>query len=692
MNKLNAGLCAALAAMGAQAEGPEDVEVVVVQATPDSRSMDLTDEWVPSPDVTRLLKRVPGGNVNGNGPLTGIPQYRGMYGQRIAVSLDGNQLAPAGPNWMDPPLSYATSGQLASIQVYRGIAPVSVAQESIGGAIEAHTQQGEFSEDGSVRLHGQFSGSAQSASAGTRLAGALQVAGENQRLALAAASERGDDARFPGGDILPTEYQRQRFDIGYGLRAGDHELALHYGYNDTGDTGTPALPMDIEYFEGDLYNLDYRFTPGGDWRLEASLFGSELDHGMTNYHLRRAPADPARWRRNIADASTLGFDLQAQRQDASGSWTAGVDGLRSEHDSNIDNPNNAMFFVVNFNGAQREVLGAFLERQQRLADNWRGEFGLRLNRVETDAGEVNGTPAMMMPPAMQLRDTFNASDRAQSDDNLDLVARLHYDSAPGTTWYLGVAQKHRSPSYQERYLWLPLEATAGLADANLYTGRVDLDPEVAREIEFGLDFGNGTLSLAPRIFYKRVDDYIQGTPSDDMAAIMFVRMMNASNGTSNPDPLRFDNVDAELYGFDMDWHWQLADSWALSGIVNYVRGERRDIDDNLYRIAPPNASLRLDYDTRAWGAGLEVVGYARQDEVSQTNRERETAGYAVVNLSARWSVTEKFSLDAGVENLLDREYEDHLGGYNRAYNPDIAVGERLPGYGINVFARASYRF
>lgn len=49
-------------------------------------------------------------------------------------------------------------------------------------------------------------------------------------------------------------------------------------------------------------------------------------------------------------------------------------------------------------------------------------------------------------------------------------------------------------------------------------------------------------------------------------------------------------------------------------------------------------------------------------------------------------------LAAGVDNLFDREYRDHLNGYNRAANPDISRGERLPGYGINAFARAIYEF
>ena len=110
----------------------DQMEELVVTASHDTRTIDVTSELVISPDVAQLLKKAPGANVNSNGPLTGIPQYRGMFGSRIAVSMDGAQLAPSGPNWMDPPLSYAVGGQLESLEVYRGIAPVSVAQESLG--------------------------------------------------------------------------------------------------------------------------------------------------------------------------------------------------------------------------------------------------------------------------------------------------------------------------------------------------------------------------------------------------------------------------------------------------------------------------------------------------------------------------------------------------------------------------------
>jgi len=682
------GIAAALAAAPALAEPMEEL---VVTATQSTRTIDVTNALSISPDVAQLLKEAPGANVNSNGPLTGIPQYRGMYGSRVATAIDGNQLAPSGPNWMDPPISYVVGSQLESLEVYRGIVPVSVAQESIGGAVDARLNKGTFGTGSDFALSGRVMASTQSVSGGYNLNTNLYASNDQHRVKLAALTESGDNADFPDGKIRPTEYERQRYDIGYGFRTGPHTLQLDYGYNDTGDTGTPALPMDIQYIQGDLYNLGYSFEANADTDIALSLYGSDLRHRMTNYELRQPPP-AANWRRNKAKSDNAGFKLQGTFTDADGEWRVGVDGFDSTHDSNIDNPNNPMFFVENFNAAEREVLGAFVERQQSLGSRWNTELGIRYNRVSMDAGKVNGTPAMMMRPAMMLRDSFNNAQRSQDDDNVDLVARAWYTASESSSWYLGIARKNRSPSYQERYLWLPLEATAGLADGRTYTGNIELDPETSNQVEFGLDYSGSRLTLSPRIFYSTVDDYIQGTPSEVAPAVMFVQMMNMMNGTNNPPPLQFNNVDAKLYGFDMDWALQLNARWALSGIVNYVRGERDDIDDNLYRIAPPNATFRLNYARTSWSAAVESVIYNKQNQISETNAEQKTSGYGIVNLSGSWQATNSLQLAAGVDNVFDREYRDHLNGYNRAANPDISKGDRLPGYGVNAFARLLYEF
>lgn len=676
--------------VGVDGRSPQIEELVVV-ARPDSRTIDVTEMLIASPDPAQLLTTAPGANIARNGPITGIPQYRGLFGPRIAVALDGNLLAPAGPNWMDPPISYAVTAQLEVLEVYRGIAPVRVAQETLGGAIDARTRRMDFAAGEGWDTQGRLMASGQSVNGGHQIDAEVQMASSTQRLRAAFMQQEADDADFPGGQILPSSYERQRYDLGYGVTFGDHEFQFDYGRNETGEAGTPALPMDIDYFDGDLASATYRYNPGTGLAVEATIYGSDLDHGMTNFHLRPPPA-PGMWRQNIATTENRGARLLGSYEGRDGLWRAGVDYFREAHDSNVDNPNAPPFFLVNFNNAEREVTGIFLEHERAFGQSWRGEFGARVNRITSDADVVDGSPAMM-PPAQALRDAFNAADRSRSETNLDVVAKLRKRLNDRAELYFGLAQKQRGPSYQERYLWLPLEATAGLADGQVYLGNIDLDSERARQVELGIDFASGGIELHPRAFYYRIDDYIQGTPVafDDPGAA-FVRMMNMMQGMNRAAPLQFRNVEAELYGFDMDWRVRLDDRWSLRGVVNYVRGERRDVDDDLYRIAPLNGSVSLGYARGTWQAEVEAIAYAAQDDVSATNREQTSSGYATVNLRGMWQVRPSLQLALGIENLFDRRYAPHLGGYNRVRNPDVGVMERLPAPGVNVFGRVQYVF
>lgn len=665
----------------------DDMEELLVSAKKDTREFELTDTVDIGADSGKLLRRAPGANLNSNGPLTGIAQYRGMYGSRISTHVDGAVLSAGGPNWMDPPLSYAPAAMLESLLVYRGIAPVSAGQETIGGAINATTWSGDFT-DGGMEITGRVRGGVESISEGYLLSGGVVVANSQHRLKLSGFRETGNDAEFHDDKVLPTEYERQRFDIGYGFRFKDHTLQLDYGRNDTGDSGTPALPMDIQYIDSDLFRLRYDFH-GNQYAVNARLYYSDIDHGMSNFHLRQAPANRALWRRNIASGENIGFSLMADIQ----GWKFGIDGHDEKHNSNIDNPNNALFFVDNFNNAKRQITGVFAERQQTLGDDYLLELGLRYNNVAMDADVVNDTPAILIPPATLLRDRFNAADRSFTDHNIDWVAKLYYQATSAMRLYSGLSRKSRSPSYQERYLWLPLEATAGLADMRTYTGNLEIEKEIAHELELGFDWSHKTLSFSPRIFYRDVNNYIQGTASTDMSAVMFVNMMNAMNATNNAGPLQFNNVDATLYGFDADWRFSINDQWSVDGVLSYVRGKREDINDNLYRISPLNTLVALHYNSVNWGASLETRLYDSQNKVSASNSEQATDAYALLNLQAYWNVAATIKLGLSIENITDEDYNDHLGGYNRVRgNPDIAVGSRLPGYGRNFSARIDYHW
>lgn len=653
-------------------------------------------------DTAGLLRHVPGASFNDNGPISGQTQYRGMFGTRMNVSVDGMYIHSGGPNWMDPPLHYLPKTLLESVEVYRGIAPVS-SGSGIGGYINAKTRSSSFTRNEAFEFHGNATVTGRSVDDGYSIGGILSYSNRQHRMHFLGNRDDGDDIEFGDGEIASSSHERDHFGVGYGYRTTDHEFGFEYRHQDTDNTGTPSLPLDIAFFDTDIFKGDYS-GQWGTFDIEAKLNYSDIEHGMNNFSLRTptnffalngAAVDP---RFVDADSDGIGYSFKGTMPFGKGELVLGFEGKLNENNATVFNPLQASFFVTNFNEATHDEYGFFAETRQRLNERFSVEAGLRYTRVESDADEVDAivTPAgTLPPPAVALRDAFNAADRKREDNNFDWVARLKYNATSELGLELGIARKERSPNYIERYAWIPLEVNAGLGDGNNYIGNLELDPEVSHQVELGLDWQPEHFYISPRVYYRRVDDYIQGIPSTNPFAIIV--------GGVNVDatPLQFANVDAEIYGADANWGVMLAPRWQLDGVISYVRGKRRDIDDDLYRIAPLNSTLALTHHRETWQATVEGVFVARQQDISDTNtfdpanannNNNETAGYALLNLYGKWRPKGGISLTVGIDNVLDRDYINHLSGFNRITGSDVPVGQRVPGPGRNIYTTVTYRW
>lgn len=687
----------------AQTQNIEEILVIGVQ---DTHTVRTDDTMVAPADTAELLKKMPGANINKNGELTGIAQYRGMFGDRINVSINGAHISSGGPNAMDAPLHYAPVALIESLSISRGIVPVSAGQETIGGHVHAQTYAGDYGNSNSFQIAGRAYLGGQTSNNGTVGSTLLSLTNRNHILRTFLMQENGDDTKFHNGKITPSEYDRDRWDIGYSYRQGDHEFSIDFARNNTKGAGTAALPMDIQALDSDLFRSRYQWS-NFDYTFTAEYSLNDIKHWMTNYHLRRPPQtaagnpDNGRFRNTYTSSDNSGLVLKLEKEVENGLWRTGLDTHYSAHLATIFNPNAPTFFVNNFKDIDRNVVGIYVERELSLTPNGGLELGIRYNQVSTSSGEVrsnfnpanlsSGMPFMMNNLAHMLSNQFNALDRSQKDHNVDWFGRFSIDTTYDVTWYIGAARKSRSPSYQERYLWFPASSTGGLADGNNYIGDPGLNPEIAHEIELGFDLNNDRLTFYPRIFYKDVKDFIQGIPSTNPTANTAAQML-ANAGMGSPNPLQFANIDASYYGFDMEASYVLTDRLSLRSVLSAVRGTRDDISDDLYRISPDNVILALDYRKDNWTTSVESMTYARQSRVSDTNLEAKTAGYTIVNLSGRINVSPDIELGIGINNLLDEEYEDHLSAYNRAYNPDIAIGARLPGIGRSYYGRMMWYF
>lgn len=664
-----------------------NIEVITVTAT-NNTAANAQDSAVGSaikPDLADWLDSVPGAAVNRNGPVTGIAQYRGLFGDRVAVAIDGHKVVGAGPNAMDAPLSYVTPLIVESMSLYRGIAPVSAGIDTLGGTIDVKMRKAKFSNSDDWQYKGAMLAGYQLENKADTLASWVNISSQNQALMVFVNNQTGEDYENGNGIIVaPTTFNKSQAGLDYRTQFGTNELGASYHYVDTHDSGTPALPMDIDYIYGSRFNVDGKFQLG-QWQADWLVGYVDAEHTMDNFN-QRSNMMPEMFRKNYATAETTDIKFHLSRANGNNQWQLGLDGVFAKHNSTITNPNNGMFNVVNFNGVEDNRVSAFVQWQHQMQSTTYS-LGARLKRNEANAGMVSHHMAMMNMMVGQLVNGINGTDRSVEDSNYDIAFNLRTTLSEQASFYAGIGVKQRAPSYQERYLWMPMEATGGLADGKTYIGNINLDSETASQLELGLSYNSGDFYIAPHVYYQQIDDYIQGVTTSNMAAQMVAKMM-----MGDESPLQFANVDAQIYGADVQWHYLMNNSWKLSGHASYVRGQRRDVEDNLYRIAPANVGVAVAYLADTWQTELSFTAYARQDKVADQNFEEETGGYGVVNFSGEYDFNDSITLRAGIDNLLDRNYQNHLGGYYRVKNGPIDNMSRMPGEGRNSFVELDYRF
>ena len=663
----------------------EDI-IVVTGRQPDASVIEVNPGETPlgSADMAAAIARLPGGGLMSNGPLSGQIQYRGATGYRVGTHINNQSIEPGGPNLMDPPMHYAPPTLVDTISVHRGVAPLSFGP-SLSGGVNASLKQVGFSDTGNFQPTWDLSllgRSADDSHAAGLVAGA---ASRTARFYGFYSDEQGDNRRSPIGDVQSTFHDRQVYGGGVGLISGDVTWGLSLRRHETGATGNPSFPMDINYVDTDFADLTAE-TTFGNTRVRAALMYSDVDHLMDNHTSRPPPSTPMRYRATRATAESHGFSLDAVTDLHQGQLSWGFDTRQSEHNVQIGNPLNPSFFLNSLPDISQDRTGAYVSWMQSFAGG-QLDVGARVDRLDDKADLASVGSAVPMGPTM-LASGFNNSNRDWEDTTVDLLARYWRETGLGT-WRLSIARKNRAPTYLERFAWLPTPASGGLADGNTYVGSQTLKAETALIVETGIDLTLGIAWVRPSIYYHRVDDYIQGVPFDSTPGVIdsMVEMVSSMNG--DPTPLQFNNVDASMYGLDADYGVQLAANWQLTGVLSMVRGERRDINDDLYRITPDRISLGLVYDRSTWSASIEAVGVRHQDRVSATNREQATSGYGLINVAASWQASEQLILSGGIENLADRSFEDHMAGYNRVMDAIVPVGSRLPGTGRNLYIRVS---
>jgi iron complex outermembrane recepter protein len=681
-------------------------------------------------DTASLLDGQPGVSLVGAGGVSRLPAIHGMADDRVRVKVNGMDLISGCANHMNPPLSYIDPANVASVSVFAGITPVSVGGDSIGGTIQVNSAAPEFAEAGEGTLFkGQAATFYRSNNDARGVNLSANLAGESLSMRYTGSVVKannyraGDDFKpagsaYPGGgwmggdEVGSSYYKSENHALAFGLRNDNHLFELGLGLQHIPYEGFPNQRMDMTENNSDQINL--RYLGQYQWgNLETRVYNENTRHTMNfgddkQYWYGNAPGMPMKTKGEntgvlvkgdmiLSERDILRVGAEYQRYRLNDWWPASGTGM-------MMSPNT----FQNINDGQRDRYDVFAEWESRWNQQWVTQLGLRNDTVKTDTGKVHGYNNMggMMGYGNPVAPTsipgaFNAADRQDTDNNIDLTALARFTPDAQETFEVGYGRKTRSPNLYERYAWaynntMVMNMNNWYGDGNGYVGNLNLDPEVAHTLSVTGNWHDAAregwnFTVAP--YYTRVENYIDAVPCTEVGKTSPKR----TDGFFN---LSLDNQTARLYGVDVSGKMSLAKTgdygnFNLAGVLNYVRGKNLDTDDDLYNIMPLNLTLAFEQRLGNWTNRVEAKLVDAKTHVEAVRKELETAGYGLLNLysSYEWK---QVRFDVGIENLFDRFYDDPVGGayvgQGASMGTDVPYGTADPGMGRSINTALTLKF
>jgi iron complex outermembrane recepter protein len=633
---------------------PEVVQLppqVVVTAQPASPRETVLDpkapaQPLPAQDGADVLKSIPGISVIRKGGTDGDPVFRGMAGSRLGIHLDGQVCLGGCGQRMDPPTAYVFPAAYDRVRLLKGPQSVLHGPGQSAGLVLFESDPPDFARrGGSLELHA--------------------TAGNWGRLDLAAEGEAGSEEGFARFNLTRT--RSGNYEDGHGAEVHSRHLrwSAHtaLGWTPAPDTlvqfssiasdGEAAYAdrmMDGTRFERQSHSLRARRERISDLvaRAEFEIGLNAVDHVMDNYSLR--PFTPTMMMPHPTvsnpDRRTLVARTRVALTPGDGTWAfeLGADHQTDRHRVRNTMNQNLMPYQDKPRTKDGEFSqsGVFGEATYALEGGQRLVAGLRLDRwTAEDARTV--VPLGMMgsmpnPTAGAKRDTTLASGFLRYERDL---------AEEAGSVFLGLGHVARFPDYWELFRNESPDSPSAFLTAPERTTQLDLG--ASRRFAHGLE-------LTASLFASRIDDF----------ALVQSGFAKPSGMMGGRPAVVTRSVDARTWGGELAASWLPAEGWRFDASLAYTRGENTTDDRPLAQIPPLEGRLGLAYSEEQWSVGslLRLVAAQNRVAVGQGNIVGQdigpSDGFATFALHATWRPRPSLRLSAGVDNLFDKTYAEHL--------------------------------
>ena len=606
---------------------------------------------LPAPDGASLLKTVPNMTVIRKGGIDGDPLFRGLGGSRLAITADDHHLFGGCGSRMDPPTAYIYPENYDEVIVTKGPQSVTQGPGLITGSVQFIRETPKFTEPGL-----DFDGSLTAGSA-ERLDvfGGLTAGWKYGYARLNLVDNQADNYSDGNGQEVHSAYARNSQNLQIGITPDDKTLIEASYDRSRGHAAYADRMMDGVKFDRDAWNIKVARREITPWlsELKAQYGHSYVDHLMDNYSLRPSKAMKMA---NNPDRETDTARLEATMIFEKVKAQVGLDWMDDQHTLRTGSGMTMQMATNSYSSAVRKPdqhfrnLGVYAEGTWLMDEKNRLVAGYRHDKTDAQYQEryanyaaVKGTP--WEDQTYRLNSGFVRYERRDA----------------AWTYYAGLGVAQRAPDFWER------------------NRSTKLNKETNTQLDLGLIYQVDNLSAGVSLFGSRINDFI------------------LADNNATPQAR---NVDASRWGGEAEVTWNFSPSWKIGQTIAYTYGQNKTDHIPLAQTPPLEAKTSLGYDNGKFSAALLFRAVAGQNRIAPgqgniigQDLKTKSAGFGVVSLNASWKVNQNISVSAGVDNLFDRAYSEHI---NKSVSYDVAnagaTGARINEPGRQFWLKLNAKF
>ncbi len=240
--------------------------------------------------------------------------------------------------------------------------------------------------------------------------------------------------------------------------------------------------------------------------------------------------------------------------------------------------------------------------------------------------------------------------RLDKNENFDsqFSPRLYANWFATDAWTLkaGVATGYQTPELREMTRDWVQESRGG----DIY-GNPDLKPETSLSKEIGVTYSADNKVISATVFDNRFDDKIMTTTCPTSVCSVSGARYNI-------------NVDeAKTQGFELGSEFQLRETLNLSVRYTYTKSEQlsgenkgQPLTQMPLHLFATSLNWQLMDRVKAW-VDYEYRGKESQETGLSSNTQTQAPSYDLVHLGMQFEVSERFVVQAGINNLSNQEFD-----------------------------------